>query len=319
VAALAQADTDTADGERGIGGTGIVGVVTGFASICVNGLHIAYDPALLVAFADGPATPAALRVGQVVVVQASGPKAALRARHIAVRHELAGPVEAVDETGLRIAGQHATTAAALPAGRAWRLAEQVMVSGLRAPDGSLAATRIDPRPSAGATTIFGSLSCRGGTLWIGDLPLRPVAGLVLPPAGRVLARGRMEDGALVADSVEPDRLMRDPPAYLGTTRVLLEAQVGFDGRRLLLGPGAPLSATGLRNGGEPGPRMPRGDQSRKRGGKAGRAPHPAPACLSPRAAQRRGTVPLCRTAASRHAAARSVMPPGAGATCKAHR
>ncbi|WP_159348576.1 DUF5666 domain-containing protein [Roseomonas harenae] len=275
---LAQAAADTADGERGIGGTGIVGVVTGFASICVNGLHIAYNPALPVAFADGPATPAALRVGQVVVVQAFGPEQALRARRIAVRHELAGPIEAVDETGLRIAGQRVTTAA-LPAGRAWRVGEQVMVSGLRAPDGSLTATRIDPRPSAGATTIFGSLSRRGGAPWIGDLPLRPVPGLALPPAGPVLARGRMEDGALVADSVEPDRLMRDPPAYLGTTRVLLEAQVGFDGRRLLLGPGlalpagagmgpaaagrrvvelrggpgAPLSATGLRNGGEPGP------------------------------------------------------------------
>lgn len=58
------------DDDRGIGGTGIVGVVTGFASICVNGLHVGYDPALPVAFGEVMAPPAALRVGQVVAISA---------------------------------------------------------------------------------------------------------------------------------------------------------------------------------------------------------------------------------------------------------
>src|SRR2546422_4023925 len=31
------------DGSGGIGGTGIVGVITGFASICVNGVEVHYD------------------------------------------------------------------------------------------------------------------------------------------------------------------------------------------------------------------------------------------------------------------------------------
>jgi hypothetical protein len=235
------------EGERGIGGTGIhrmgiVGVVTGFASICVNGLHVAYDPAQPVAFADGLASPAALRVGQVVVLDADESEHALRARRIAIRHELAGPVEAVEPGAIQVAGQRITTAGALPPGQPWRVGDQVLVSGLRAPDGSLTATRIDPRPAPGATLVFGSLSTLAGPPRIGTLLLRPAPGLLLPPDGPVLARGRIENGVLVADSVEPDRLMRDPPAFFGTARVLIEAQVGIIGGRLMLGPGLSLPA-----------------------------------------------------------------------------
>jgi hypothetical protein len=236
------ADAVAPEGERGIGGTGIVGVVTGFASICVNGLHVAYDPAIPVDFADGVATPAALRVGQVVVVRAEGPEGALRARRIAVRHELAGLVEAVEEGAIRVAGQRVSTAGAWPAGRAWAVGDAVLVSGLWAPDGSLTATRIDPRPAGGESLVMGRLTRGPGGPRIGNLRLRPAPGLALPPDGPVVARGRVADGVLLADSVEPDRLMRDPPAFLGTARVLMEAQVGFGGGRMLLGPGLSVSA-----------------------------------------------------------------------------
>ncbi|SHJ86275.1 hypothetical protein SAMN02745194_03561 [Roseomonas rosea] len=236
------AAAEAPEGERGIGGTGIVGVVTGFASICVNGLHVAYDPGMPVDFVDGVATPAALRVGQVVVVRAEGPEADLRARRIAVRHELGGVVEAAEEGAIRVAGQRVSTAGAWPAGRAWAVGEAVLVSGLWAPDGSLTATRIDPRPAGGASLVMGRLTRGAGGPRIGNLRLRLMPGLALPPDGPVVARGRMEDGLLVADSVEPDRLMRDPPGFLGTARVLMEAQIGFGGGRMLLGPGLSVSA-----------------------------------------------------------------------------
>ncbi|MBI0534735.1 hypothetical protein D9599_04015 [Roseomonas sp. KE2513] len=259
----------SAEGDRGIGGTGIsrteinstgigntrtgiVGVVTGFGSICVNGLHVDYDPAQPIAFMDGPAPPAALRVGQVVIVEAEGQDTALRARRIAVRHELAGSVEAVEDGALRIAGQRVATAGALPANRRWRVGEAVLVSGLRSPDGTLIATRIDPRAPDAPSLVLGRLSrpdTPAGRTRIGNLPLLVRPGLVLPPDGPVIARGRIENGLLLADEVEADRLMRDPPAYLGTPRVLMEAEIGFGDGLLLLGPALAIP-------GRPGPLAP---------------------------------------------------------------
>ncbi|MBP0494013.1 DUF5666 domain-containing protein [Pararoseomonas indoligenes] len=272
----------SAEGERGIGGTGspslgIVGVVTGFASICVNGLHVAYDPDQPVEAADGPLTPAALRVGQVVVVEATGPDGALRARRIGLRHELAGTVEAVEDGAIRVAGQRVATAGALPAGRAWRVGEAVLVSGLRAPDGSLTATRIDPRPAGGATLVFGRLTRLGGPARIGNLPLRVAPGVELPPDGAVIARGRMQDGVLLADSVERDRLMWDPPAYFGAGRVLIEAWTVSGGGRLLLGPGLSVPA-GPGAMGAPGRRVVelRGGPNGPSAAPAGRAAPEAP-------------------------------------------
>src|SRR6185369_3233583 len=56
----------------GIGGTGIVGVITGFASICVNGVEVHYGADTPV-LADGRQAQAGdLAVGQVVAVSASG-------------------------------------------------------------------------------------------------------------------------------------------------------------------------------------------------------------------------------------------------------
>ncbi len=72
--------------------TGIVGVITGFASICVDGLDIAVDHTVPIDIEGKPGDPNALRAGQVVAIEATGPTGALRAKGIAVRHEVAGDV-----------------------------------------------------------------------------------------------------------------------------------------------------------------------------------------------------------------------------------
>ncbi|WP_426956351.1 DUF5666 domain-containing protein [Muricoccus radiodurans] len=233
-----------AEGDRGIGGTGIVGVVTGFASICVNGLHVAYDPDLPVVFADRAAGPEALRAGQVVVLEASGAEGALRARRVAVRHEVSGVVEAVDEGALVVAGQRVVLGTGVRGRTDPRVGEAVEVSGLRAPDGSVIATRIDGRPAAGVTTVYGTLTRRDGAPRIGRLTVRTAPGVPLPPDGAVVATGRVADGVLVVTSVMPDPLSRDPTALFGpgVGRILVEGFAGVGGGLLTLGSGLTVPA-----------------------------------------------------------------------------
>ena len=54
----------------GIGGTGIVGVITGFASICVNGVEVHYDESMPVNDNGQTVKTGVLALGQVVVVKA---------------------------------------------------------------------------------------------------------------------------------------------------------------------------------------------------------------------------------------------------------
>ncbi|MDB5415816.1 MAG: hypothetical protein JWR10_4151, partial [Rubritepida sp.] len=234
---------NVADDDRGIGGTGIVGVVTGFASICVNGLHVGYEPGMPVAFDGLVARPDALRAGQVVVISATDRGGVLRARSVAVRYEVSGPVEAVEEGALRVAGQRITWVG----NTAWRVGDAVLVSGLRAPDGSIAATRIDRRPEGMAprsVTVHGVLSRASGVARIGNLPLRAGPGVILPEAGPAIASGQIVDGVLIATSVTPDLLMRDPQLWFGAgyERFVYEGYVSVGLGRVSLSHGLSAAA-----------------------------------------------------------------------------
>ena len=61
-------------GDRGLGGSGmragIIGVVTGFASLCVNGYEVELDEASVVTIEGHPATAADIHLGQLVVIEA---------------------------------------------------------------------------------------------------------------------------------------------------------------------------------------------------------------------------------------------------------
>nr|WP_314071197.1 DUF5666 domain-containing protein [uncultured Roseococcus sp.] len=227
------------EGDRGIGGTGIVGVVTGFASICVNGLHIGYDQTVPVVFGDVVTPPDALRVGQVVVISASEQEGALKARRVAVRYEVSGPVEAVGPGSLRVAGQRVTLVGAVPGGTGWQVGDSVMVSGLRGPDGSVIASRIDPRP-AGAprtVTVYGVLQRRDGVTSVGNLPIRAEPGLLLPDPGPVIATGLVQDGVLLPIAVVPDLLLRDPTDWFGPaySRFFFEGYLSLGDGTVMLG------------------------------------------------------------------------------------
>ncbi|BAN68008.1 hypothetical protein EBS_0012 [endosymbiont of unidentified scaly snail isolate Monju] len=141
----------------GLGGTGrpyetlrIRGVVTGFGSVCVDGLEVQYSPATPVHIDGMEATAGALAVGQVVDIEARLQGGSIHAEQMRVLRQLVGTVEQVDVFGgrVRVAG----TLVDIPERVAGlripdlRSGQPVMVSGVWRADGALHATRIEAAP-----------------------------------------------------------------------------------------------------------------------------------------------------------------------------
>jgi uncharacterized protein DUF5666 len=209
----------------GMGGTGVVGVITGFASICVNGLEIHYESATPVTVDGEPSTTNALRLGHVVAVEASGSGKDLKARSIAVVHELSGTVTAVDAAhhSLRVLGQpvsvdHSSAASAALGGL--RAGDSVRVSGMRGRGGEVAATLLEPAGASRVASIRGPVqSLDGGTAVIGGVRVRLPGGTSTEPGRRVLVTGSWNGTELDAQ-----RVMPDPVAGLVERVVRIELQ-----------------------------------------------------------------------------------------------
>jgi hypothetical protein len=236
--------------DRGMGGTGIVGVITGFGSIWVNGIEVEFDAATPVRI-DGQSAPGgeALKVGQVAVVTASGSGSRLDARSIAIRHEVSGPVEAVEANGgvLLVAGQRVTLA-----GQVWgdaaapKVGDWVAVSGLAGPDGGIVASRIDRR-EPGRVIVHGMLSGTPAAPRIGMLALRPGSRLGAGIGQEVMVSGRYADGVLVPETVSRDALAADPSGWFGRSvgRLVIEsyARAAPGGLRWGRGLSAPIAGS----------------------------------------------------------------------------
>jgi hypothetical protein len=151
-------------GGPGIGGTGIVGTITAFGSIFVNGYEIDYPDDIAIGYKGGTAAANALKVGQVVAVEANGDGEGTRltARSIAVRYQVAGPIERIDgqSNSLVVLGQKVDIAAIDPSTDVSQLAvgDTIDVSGLRREDGVITASRIDRSPPDEPALLRGTVT-----------------------------------------------------------------------------------------------------------------------------------------------------------------
>ena len=229
----------------GIGGTGIVAVITGFASVCLAGQEVSLPPDVPVSIESQPASPNALRAGQVAAVEAVGTGGGLSAARIAVRYEVSGPVEAATADTLRVAGQHV-----LLEPQTWgvrpRVGDWVSVSGLRRPDDTILATRVDRR-EPGEVMVRGMLRDDSGTLRLGALNLQPAPGLAALSGQEVTAVGTLASEVLVPTSIVPDVLAMDPAAFFGPAvgTFYVEGFAVIEGGRLHLGRASLEAAPGL--------------------------------------------------------------------------
>ena len=224
--------------DRGIGGTGIianaiaetaiVGVVTGFASICVDGLEVQYDSAATVDL-DGTSVPVSvLRAGQMVVIQAQGTPASPRAQALSVRRAVVGRVDAIDPRSglLTIAGQPVSVSPDTRGSRHSHVGDWIAVSGLRQADGTIIASRVDSAPAT-KFLVRGQVMRDGDIVRIGT---RVVQGSVLAgvTSGQfVTASGHYTAGPLDVESVSADTLWFDPASFFGPSvnRIVLQAFV----------------------------------------------------------------------------------------------
>jgi hypothetical protein len=223
--------------DGGIGGTGIqaagelglIGVVTGFASLCINGVEVHYEAATPVLLNGQPASSDALAIGQVVAVRAVASGKGAQAQWIHIADAAVGQVTRADAPSglLHVEGQpvrlqpSTVFAAGLSRENIARPGERVSVSGLRAADGSVVATRIarpaaEARPFAGGAppedlgsgrfivTGFVSAPTREGELRVSGAGFS-VEGQAerLPPDALVRIAGRVQrDGRRVVERVE---------------------------------------------------------------------------------------------------------------------
>ena len=164
---------DEAPADRGIGGTGVIGTIRRFGSIVVNDLRISYPADALVRIDGETATPAALKLGQVVRVVANRRDDAYSTQTIDVTSEVVGRVEKSSAKTLTVLGQTVSTDG--PAGaRRWRRGDHVAVSGLRRPDGTIVASLIERRSGTAARVAGPVVATADGTLKIGNLTLSGV-------------------------------------------------------------------------------------------------------------------------------------------------
>ena len=240
-------------GEGGIGGTGIVGVISGFASICVNGIEVEYVAATPVWDDGRPGSARTLSVGQVVAVTAAGSGVQTKARGIATVHALVGPLDTVDvATGqLQVMGQKAV--ALEPADLAGlRPGDWVRVGGYRRAGGDVAASRVEPWTAQGPATaqVRGpAAGVQGQRLKVGNTPV-DLSALTVPVAP-VSGQEVWVSGTWRAGVLQASQLVAEPTRTgLGRVdRVVLEGFIQSVGPRsfnlgeqtLLLGEGAKIS------------------------------------------------------------------------------
>ncbi|MCW2283687.1 hypothetical protein M2323_001881 [Rhodoblastus acidophilus] len=224
------------DEDRGIGGTGVVGTIRKFGSIVVNDMRIGYSLLTRVEIDGRPATPAELRIGQVVQTVANSDGAGFETDRIIVTSEVVGPIEHAAPGRLIVLGQ--TVATHFVEAAHLRKGQWIAVSGLRDLGGVIHASHIQNRDTTLAQ-VAGPVRVKKGVARIGGLAL-----VNLDPSlegCRVLARVGRLDGKPAVVSVTPDP---EGAALPNVRRLCLESYVARSGDQLRMGSGLVAAARG---------------------------------------------------------------------------
>lgn len=219
--------------ESGVGGSGLFGTITGFASVCVNGIEVQVGSATALERFGRESSPSQLAVGQVVWIEATGRGGQLHAEHISILTAAAGTLHEIDlrEQQLRVADQWIALAPDTevydaiqerPAGiGTFAPGEYAVVSGLPGPDGRIVASRIErSTPKSGARADLVSLA-----ELLADSPQVRVV-WIEGHLARVDAPDRARVAGTDIDFARPSDISID---WLRDTRVVLSGRVDSSG------------------------------------------------------------------------------------------
>ena len=267
--------------DRGIGGTGITGDigvygrVTGFGSICVNGMEIEYTAKTPVETNGRKASIQALRIGQVVAVRAYQKNGEFRARKITVDKAVSGRIGSINaKRGEMVVAQQKVIAdgKGRDVMKLLRAGDYVSVSGMKRADGVIIAgliERMKPAKSGSIShvnSIFKSgvkhfltqgyvRAYNNGALRMADgtkISLGVAARKAPEINSRVIVFGDVgANGALIAQGFVPE----SAPFSLG---LIVPALKGIEGQHSSLGGNLPtqLGSLALPSIGETGIHVP---------------------------------------------------------------
>ena len=245
-------------GEGGIGGTGdladgdtigLLGTITAFASICVNGVEVHFNPDTPVQVDGKSATHKSLALGQVVNIVAKNIGNRVIAQNIRIDHTMSGPISMVNpaERRIQILGQTVRIGrrsvvsdgnAVLIDPAALVKGQFVRVSGLRGPDGTVMASRIERTGPSDNVGISGRILSRDGAFVSVDgtpVNLRGLAAVSSVRKGNIVSvRGKLEAKAINANVVTIENPI---PFGGGVSRVNIEGYLDQvpDRRKLRIG------------------------------------------------------------------------------------
>ncbi|SER10333.1 hypothetical protein SAMN05421690_100879 [Nitrosomonas sp. Nm51] len=141
-----------------IDGTGIVGLITGFSSICVNGIEIHYNKNTHVTMDGLPSSVSDLETGRMVIVRAKNSNGRVFAQQIAILHAVVGLVTHVDPVSKEIQVLNQIIQLQTPHATEELDEKWVRVSGLRLASGKIIASHIQLIQPLEQSTINGQIT-----------------------------------------------------------------------------------------------------------------------------------------------------------------
>lgn len=224
----------------GSGGTGhtveVDGVITGFASICVNGLELHYLPTTPITIYGNAASAKDLKVGQVVRALAHGQGDQLALQRIRVSHLLVAQVQGLEPGSLRAHGRNISLSpdAVLPSSLIPGV--KVAVSGFVGANGHAVATRLDVVPDDTPDSLTGEVQRNAqGRLMINGVTLEQRSPK-LEPGDIVRAEGRYVEGRMQITRFEREErtLSVDRVVIQGFVRHAAKSEINVSGQRFLI-------------------------------------------------------------------------------------
>jgi hypothetical protein len=143
----------------GFGGTGIIGIITGFASVCVNGVEAHFDSNTHVDIDGTSSSIDKLKIGDLVAIDAKGQGAEVSAQTISVVHAVVGRVDATDlaKHQINVLGQQILLSPITQGGNTLKVGQTIAVSGFVDRNGTIQAMRVDQVSNNTPSLITGAL------------------------------------------------------------------------------------------------------------------------------------------------------------------
>ncbi len=185
----------------GLGGTGIIGEITGFGSIFVNGIEVEFSDQSEIRADNIASNNIQPEIGNIVEILAHRVGDETFAKTMNIRHEVVGPVEAVNVQQRRFAIIGQIIKLNNPKLRLPKVGQMIAVSGMRNHRGIIYASHINVSQSKSIWLIDQIASNRANTLKLGRSNIYTKQANYYKVGDTIRVRASYQNGKLVADEI----------------------------------------------------------------------------------------------------------------------